>query len=292
MPFLFPLRLIRASLGTAIITAVLSSSLHSANEIYETAASGTRVTFTANADGKPAPTFKWLKDGTPIPGATSQTLVLASVTTANSGVYNAMATNSVGWSLSNDLILTITDGAKTALPYFVVQPYPSASAPQGSSFSLSATASGSPTPTYQWQKNGTTIPSATNSTLSFASLSSSDAATYSVIASNSAGSTTSGNSVVSVVAPKPVSVAPAFVTQPASQTVSLKSTVSFGVSGTGTPSPTLQWHRNGTPIAGATNASYTIVGVDYSHLGTYTVVATNSAGTVTSNGAVLSLSAK
>src|SRR5688572_13890499 len=112
MLFYSSLRPVLASVATFVAIA-LSPNVHSADEIYETAAIGTKISFSASADGNPAPTFKWLKDGVAIPGATNITLVLPNVTTASSGVYNAVATNSAGYALSNDLVLTVAAAVQT-----------------------------------------------------------------------------------------------------------------------------------------------------------------------------------
>jgi len=68
----------------------------------------------------------------------------------------------------------------------------------------------------------------------------------------------------------------------------------FSVVAIGTPNPVYQWRFKGTNsgaattnIAGATNTSYTIVNVQTNHAGDYSVVATNSAGSVTSSIATL-----
>jgi hypothetical protein len=286
------LRLHLASVSTTIIMIALSPSVKAANELYETATAGTTVTFSASADGNPAPTFKWLKDGVVIPGATNVTIVIPNVTTANNGVYNAVASNSAGWALSNDLILTVATSPiteKPSLPYFTVQPYPTASAPASSSLTLSATAVGYPTPAYYWQKNGTALPGATNSLLTFSSLTTNDSGTYTVIAMNAAGSTTSANSVLTVQAPQPTATAPVITAQPVGQTVPLKGTAIFKVAASGTPAPTFQWQLNGAPINGATSASYTIPVVTSADAGIYTVIATNSAGSSTSQKAMLTV---
>ena len=291
MLFYSSLRPVLASVA-ALVAIALSPIVHAADEIYETAAVGTNVSFSASADGYPAPTFKWMKDGIAIPGATNITLLLPNVTTASSGVYNAIATNSAGYALSNDLVLTVSVAAQIgSAPYFTVQPYPSASAPAGTSLTLSATAVGSPAPTYQWRKNGVAIASATNSTLTLSSLTTNDSATYSVVATNSAGSATSGNSVLTVLASPSQAVAPVILSQPVSTSVPKNGDAAFKIAASGTPAPTFQWYKNGAPIAGATNSYLSLVSVNPSDAGNYSVVAKNSAGSVTSNNALLSVSA-
>lgn len=277
-----------APFAAALLALTTPLASHAAEgDLYESAVVGTKVAFSVTADGNPVPTFQWTKNGTAISGATNATLTLPSVTTADSAVYNAVATNSAGWALSNDLILTIN--TTNVAPSFTLQPFPSATSPEGAALTLSATAVGTPTPSYQWRKNGTALTGATNSTLSFSALKLADSGTYSVIATNLAGSATSINSVLTVVASSLTS-APVITTQPASQTVARKGTVLFTVAASGSPTPTYQWYRNGTPIAGETNSSYAIKTVSPSQAGTYTAVATNSAGSATSQGAVLTVS--
>jgi hypothetical protein len=84
-------------------------------------------------------------------------------------------------------------------------------------------------------------------------------------------------------------VAPAFTTQPQSQTVTAGGSVTFTAQATGTPAPTFQWTRNGTVLPGATSASLTLSSVQTGDAGSYAVVATNSAGTATSAAATLTV---
>lgn len=85
-------------------------------------------------------------------------------------------------------------------------------------------------------------------------------------------------------------IAPSFTTHPASQSVGVGATVTFTAAAGGSPSPTLQWRKNGSPIAGATTGSLTIPSASAADAGDYSVVATNSAGSVTSNPATLTVS--
>ena len=64
---------------------------------------------------------------------------------------------------------------------------------------ISVSADGSQPFTYQWMKNGVNIAGATLSTYTINSAALSDGATYTAKVSNSAGSTTSDNAVLTVV---------------------------------------------------------------------------------------------
>ena len=82
-------------------------------------------------------------------------------------------------------------------------------------------------------------------------------------------------------------IAPVITTQPVSQTVNAGGTVIFSAAASGTPTPTYQWQKDGADINGATNASYAIASAMSGDDGSYTVVATNSLGAVTSQVATL-----
>jgi glucose/arabinose dehydrogenase len=79
--------------------------------------------------------------------------------------------------------------------------------------------------------------------------------------------------------------------QPASQTISTGSTVVFNVTAGGEPAPTYQWTLNGAPIAGATNAILVVSNPTASNAGSYGCVVTNSAGSVASAPAALTVDA-
>ena len=83
--------------------------------------------------------------------------------------------------------------------------------------------------------------------------------------------------------------APSITTQPASQTVTAGSSVTFTATATGTPSPSYQWRWNGTNIAGATGTSLTLSNVQPAQAGNYTVLVTNAFGSITSSNALLTV---
>jgi glucose/arabinose dehydrogenase len=89
-----------------------------------------------------------------------------------------------------------------------------------------------------------------------------------------------------------VSLAPPVIgTQPLSQTISSASTVVFGVSATSTPASTYQWTFNSVPIAGATGSQLVIAAATAANAGAYNCSVTNSAGSVLSAAAVLTVDA-
>jgi hypothetical protein len=249
----------------------------------QTVTTGASVTFTTAASGSPAPTYQWRKNGIAISGATAASYTIAGVVAGDAGTYTALATNSAGSATSNGAVLTVNPA--TSAPVFTLQPT-SKTVTVGASVTFTAAASGLPAPTYQWRKNGANISGATAASYTIASVVAGDAGTYTVLATNSAGSATSNGAVLTV---NPATSAPVFTLQPISRNVEIGDSVTFVAAASGTPTPTYQWKKNGRSISGATSASYTIASVATGNAGTYAVVATNSAGSATSNGAVLTV---
>ncbi len=89
---------------------------------------------------------------------------------------------------------------------------------------------------------------------------------------------------------KLTSAGPAITTQPQSLTVAAGGNGQFSVTATGEPPPTYQWFLNGSTISGATGSSLSFTTVRSTDAGDYTVVVTNSAGSVTSSKATLTVS--
>jgi hypothetical protein len=88
----------------------------------------------------------------------------------------------------------------------------------------------------------------------------------------------------------PAPVAPSITAQPVSQTVTAGQTATFSVIASGTVPLGYQWQRNGGAIGNATSPSYTTPATSTSDNGAqFTVVVTNSVGSVTSNAATLTV---
>jgi hypothetical protein len=144
--------------------------------------------------------------------------------------------------------------------------------------------------TYVWKKNGTTIGGAISSTYTTPAETMTDNnAQFTAEVINTAGNATSNPAVLTVTS---ATVAPQITTQPASQTVIAGKTASFTVAASGTAPFTFQWSKNGTPIGGATAATYTTPAeTTADNNAKFTVAVSNGAGSATSNAAILTVSA-
>ena len=142
--------------------------------------------------------------------------------------------------------------------------------------------------TYQWKKNGAAISGATSSTYTTPAETTADNnAQFTAEVSNTAGNATSNAAMLTVTSS---TVAPAITTQPASQTVIAGKTASFTVAASGTAPMTYQWSKNGAAISGATSSTYTTPAeTTTDNNAKFTVAVSNSAGSATSNAAVLTV---
>lgn len=229
--------------------------------------------------------------GLTAPGTVNiSSLVLTGTPTA-SGTYPVTLQ---GWQNRNrsgsgspiySYVITVA-AAANVLPSFSLQPV-SRTAVVGNNVTFSANAAGTPLPTFQWRKDGVAIAGATALSLTLTNVQLSQAGTYSVVATNAAGTATSNAAALTVT--PPAAAAPTFTTQPAPQTVSPGDTVVFN---SAAPTATAyRWQRNGVDLAAATSANLVLKSVAAADVGSYRVLATNSAGTVTSSAALLTVNA-
>jgi hypothetical protein len=152
-----------------------------------------------------------------------------------------------------------------------------------STVSFTVAANGSFPRSYQWQHAGTNLPGANSATLTIDSAQLTDAGPYHVIVTNLAGNITSQDATLTVL------VSPIISTQPQTQTAIAGTTVQLSVTAFGTAPLRYQWRRNGADLAGQTNTQFTLNNVQPVNGGNYTVLITNTAGSVTSAVAVLTV---
>lgn len=167
-------------LGLARLIAFVSPAIVTP-PVAQTIPAGGTATFSVVADGGAVNSYQWFRGTTLLTGANSPVLVLKNLTPADAGNYTVQISNALGTVTSTPVALTVND-----LPVIVTPPA-AQSAVFGGSATFSVVATGSPTPTYQWQRNGLDIPSATNSTYMITSASQDDAGAYRVVVTNSVG---------------------------------------------------------------------------------------------------------
>lgn len=203
----------------------------------------------------------------------------------NSGTNTFRLTATTANGCANfDKIDVVINSAVTA-PAITTQPT-SRTVTAGSSTTFTVVASGTNPLTYQWRFNGTAISGATSASYTLANAQSANAGGYTAVVTNSAGSATSNAATLTVTSSP---TAPAITTQPASQTVTVGSSVTFTVAASGTGPLSYQWRFNGGAISGATSASFTIASAQTSNAGNYSALVTNSAGSATSALATLTV---
>ena len=101
-----------------------------------------------------------------------------------------------------------------------------------------------------------------------------------------------GGNSTSTQPPATPAVAPSITSQPQSQAVTAPSPATFSVTATGTDPLAYQWSKNGTAISAATAATYTTPATTTDdNNGRFTVTVSNSAGSVTSSAAILTVQA-
>jgi uncharacterized delta-60 repeat protein len=237
---------------------------------------GANVTFSAQVSNPTTTSFQWRLNGNNISGATGTSYSLFNVQFSDAGNYSVFVSDADGGTTSSNALLQVG-----IAPAFTSQPS-SQTATQGQSASFSVTATGTPL-NYFWKKNGAFISAQTNSSLNFASVLASDAATYTCQVSNFLGSITSTGAVLTVVYPPTISV------QPVGQTIGVGSNFTVSVTATGNPAVAYQWRTNGMFINGATASSYTVTNAQTSDAADYDVVITNSIGSITSSVATVSV---
>ena len=241
---------------------------------------GQTATFAVTVSGLPAPTIQWKKNGVEIAGATAASLTITNAQFSDAGTFVAVAKNVAGTVSSNPASL-------------VVQPLPTApkivSQPASQTVNFLSTAvfavaaDGFPPPSYQWRKGGVAIAGATGVTLTVPVTSSAVAGVYTVVVTNSQGFVASDPAVLTI------ANAPTIAVQPVGQSVSAGANVVLSVAATGDPSPTYQWRRDGFNVVGATSALLILNTVTLAQAGIYTVIVSNSAGSVTSSPATLNV---
>ena len=168
-------------------------------------------------------------------------------------------------------------------PSIVTQPIPQA-VRAGTNVIFTVGASGTKPLYYQWRKDGNLLTGATSSMLSLLNVQSTNAGTYSALVTNSFGSAASQGALLAV------DSTPIILSQPISVVVSPQEATNFSVVADG-PSLVYQWWHYNAPVPGGTAATLNITSAVPGTQGSYSVVVSNFANSVTSTVATLSFDA-
>ena len=179
-------------------------------------------------------------------------------------------------------------GNQAVAPSMTTQPT-STTVTAGQTATFSVLASGTAPISYQWRKNTSNISGATAASYTTPATTNADnGSKFDVVVSNSAGSVTSSQAILTVNA---AAVAPAIITQPSNQSVTAGQTAMFSVVATGTAPLSYQWRKNTLNIVGATASSYTTPATTSADNGAkFDVVVSNSVSSLTSSQATLTVS--
>ena len=159
----------------------------------QTVTAGSSAIFSMRIGGPTQVAYQWRKDGVAIAGANSANLALSNVQPADAGQYTVAIASGTEFVESKPATLTIGTA-----PVITRQPIGQIVFAGATNVSFSVTATGAGSLSFQWFKNNTAIPGATNSTLALALAQVSDTGVYSVTVSNAGGSAVSELAVLSV----------------------------------------------------------------------------------------------
>ena len=238
------------------------------------------ATFTVGSSGTAPLSYQWrFNTNTLLTFGTNATLTIINVQGTNAGTYTVVITNSFGSVTSTVASLTINYP-----PSITNQPANQIVA-SGNSANFTVGASGTAPFSYQWYFNTNTLLSfGTNATLTITNVQTTNTGTYSVVVTNSFGS------VTSTVATLTISFPPVIANQPTNQVVASGNNAAYTVGAGGATPLSYQWYFNtNTVLPFATNSSLAIANAQTNNAGTYSVVVTNSYGSVTSTLATLTI---
>ncbi len=246
----------------------------------QTVTQGQVASFNVMATGTAPLTYFWRKGSAVLASGTSSAYSIASAQTSDAGNYSVIVSNSAGVMISSNATLTVNVPATP--PGISAQPA-DRTVNQGQSATFTVTATGTAPLTFFWHQGATLVSSGSNASYTIANAQAANAGSYSVIVSNVAGVMTSSNATLAV------NLFPVITSQPANQNVNQGQSASFGVTATGTGPLTYFWRKGSTVVASGSSASYTIPNAQISDAGSYSVIVSNMAGTITSSNATLSV---
>ena len=227
--------------------------------------------------------YQWQKNGSLIPGATSNTYFIPNSETKDAGSYRVVVSNGSKQINSNFVNVWVTEIVQAIS---ISQQPKSQVIPEGIDARFTVIANGGGFIRYQWRKNGVDIPNAFSPSLSITSVNQTHNGMYDVVISNSQGTITSASAKLEVLD----NSIPVMIThQPQSQTILSGTPFALSVSSSGDAPLKYQWFLNGNAIESATSAQHLVLSATDTDQGHYTVLVSNEGSSELSNSAFITI---
>jgi sugar lactone lactonase YvrE len=307
---------VTSSSARLTVTPVVVAPAITVQPADQTVTAPATATFNVTATGT-TPAYEWQSSSdagvtfTPVPGGpNAPSLAVTNTTSVQTGQrYRVRVSNSAGSVTSNSALLTVN--AAPSAPSFTTQPISQAIV-AGAAVTFTVVATGTPAPALQWRINGAnlvngaqasgvcagaTVAGANGAALTLTAVPiGCSGAVFSAVASNGVNPDATSNGATLTVNAAPA--APSIALQPADVSVVAPATASFTAAAGGVPSPTVQWQQSTdagvtwTNITAATSATFITPATVLADSGKrFRAVFTNGSGSVTSNAAVLTVTA-
>ena len=262
----------------AVLTVLAPPPVVSSDLVDQTVLVGAAVNLTVGVTGVGPFSYAWLKNGVEIGGAAvGSTLAISAAALTDAGTYQARISGAGGPTLSRVMNLTVNP---LPLPIIVTQPLDQ-KAGVGSTASFSVVATGVAPLQYMWLKDGQDLGgSATNATLTLASVAVTDAGQYRVRVHTPGGDLLSDFALLTVALPPAITAQTGNLKVFSGEAIRLSVTVSAT---SGSPAPVVTWQKDGADVPGANANSLIIDPVSAASAGTYRATVSGSGGVTLSD---------
>ena len=263
--------------GSGIGTAVLALPSISTPPSDQSAAPGGSVAFNVSASGAGPLFYQWRFRGQDLAGATNATLTLNGVQNDNAGEYRVRIHNGAGAVLSPPADLVVQS------PPVIARHPGDLLLAEGATAYFTANVRGAAPLSFQWRKDGISLPGATGNLLVIPDVETGDEGVYSLRVTSPFGTATSDGATLTINQP------PVILAEPQDQEAFVGTSAMFQVTATGTPPLRYAWRFNGATLPGETSPSLVLDDLQLADAGSYSVVVQNSIGTATSRDAQLTV---